>query len=177
MVGRTSFAFERFGSPRHSSDVAQLSTLGYLDDMRLRSYILLILPALFIVIGMLTHNKFPMLTLRILVPASFICAILGLLRGIKIFKSQIGSGLVFILVSVFYLAVLILSLGHMMSTLILLLFAVGLAMMVRSFTTKDSAEAERLKKTGGDFIKAAVALIIVCVLLIAFFLWAITHLH
>ena len=162
VVGRTSFAFERFGSPRHSSDVAQLSTLGYLDDMRLRSYILLILPALFIVIGMLTHNKFPMLTLRILVPASFICAVLGLLRGIKIFKSQIGSGLVFILVSVFYLAVLI---------------AVGLAMMVRSFTTKDSAEAERLKKTGGDFIKAAVALIIVCVLLIAFFLWAITHLH
>jgi len=75
--------------------------------MKFRSYILLLLPALFIVFGMLAHNV-PMLTLGILVPASFICAFLCLFRGIKIFKSQIGSGLVFISVSVLYLAVLIL---------------------------------------------------------------------
>ena len=75
--------------------------------MRLRSYILLLLPAVFIGFGMLAHN-IPILTLGILVPASFICAILCLFRGIKIFKSQIWSGLVFISVSVLYLAVLIL---------------------------------------------------------------------
>jgi hypothetical protein len=87
--------------------VAQLFSLGGLDAMSLTSYILLLLPALFIGFGMLAHNV-PVLTLGILVPASFICAILCLIRGIKIFKSQIGFGLVFISVSVLYLTVMIL---------------------------------------------------------------------
>ncbi len=75
--------------------------------MKFRSAILLLLPVLFIVLGVWAHN-IPILALGVFVPASFLCDILCLFRGIKIFKSQIWLGLVFIMASVVYLTVTIL---------------------------------------------------------------------